>query len=106
MRQCLSWFEKASINESDGLALKTIAHYICANKYPSSVYPNPESGVMIESEDGFGVSVPGLPGCWSEGKTEKEALVNIADAIKDYLAVAEILAKEDQGQIREVEVVI
>ena len=61
---------------------------------------------LIESEEGFSVSVPGLPGCWSEGKTEKEALVNITDAIKDYLTVAESLVKEGHGQLREIEVVI
>jgi HicB_like antitoxin of bacterial toxin-antitoxin system len=32
------------------------------------------------------VSCPGLPGCWSQGTTEKEALENIQDAIREYLA--------------------
>lgn len=39
---------------------------------------------LRESDEGFSVSVPGLPGCWSQGATEQEALQNIQDAIKDY----------------------
>ena len=39
-----------------------------------------------ESEEGYSVSCPGLPGCWSQGKTEEEALENIRDAIQEYLA--------------------
>ena len=38
-----------------------------------------------ESEGGFSVSVPSLPGCASQGETEQEALVNIREAIKLYL---------------------
>jgi len=29
--------------------------------------------VLRESEESFSVSCPGLPGCWSQGKTEEEA---------------------------------
>jgi predicted RNase H-like HicB family nuclease len=43
---------------------------------------------LYSTEEGFSVSVPGLPGCWSQGDTEVEALENIADAIRDYLSVA------------------
>ena len=42
---------------------------------------------LHRSEEGFSVSVPGLPGCWSQGETEEEALVNIQHAIHEYLAV-------------------
>ena len=50
---------------------------------------------LIESEEGFAVSCPGLPGCWSQGATEEEALENIRDAIPEYLEVAnEQLRKE------------
>jgi len=58
--------------------------------------------VLIPSEEGFAVSCPGLPGCWSQGTTEEEALENIRDAIREYLdAVAELT----KGQVvREVEV--
>ena len=59
--------------------------------------------VLLEkSPEGVAVSCPGLPGCWSEGKTEDEALVNIQDAIREYLAVRDDLMKE--GDVREVEV--
>jgi predicted RNase H-like HicB family nuclease len=61
--------------------------------------------VLIQhSEEGFSVSVPGLPGCLSQGATESEALANIEDAIREYLAVAAELAEE--AEVREVEVAI
>jgi predicted RNase H-like HicB family nuclease len=41
--------------------------------------------LVHESEEGFSVSCPGLPGCWSQGETEEEALENIQDAIREYL---------------------
>lgn len=43
--------------------------------------------VIEQSDEGYAVSVPGLPGCHSQGATEEEALENIADAIAEYLAV-------------------
>jgi len=59
---------------------------------------------MHKSEEGFSVSVPGLPGCWSQGATEQEAMENIKDAIREYLAVVnEQLRGED---VREVEVTV
>jgi len=42
--------------------------------------------LLHESKEGFSVSCPGLPGCWSQGQTEEEALENIQDAIREYLA--------------------
>lgn len=58
--------------------------------------------VLNESEEGFSVSCPGLPGCWSQGATEEEALENIQDAITEYLAAVDQLV---QGQeVREVSV--
>ena len=59
---------------------------------------------LHKSEEGYSVSVPGLPGCWSQGATEQEALENIKDAIREYLSVVnEQLRGAD---IREVEVVV
>ncbi len=45
--------------------------------------------VLRQSEEGFSVSCPGLPGCWSQGATEEEALSNIQIAIREYVEVAE-----------------
>ena len=45
--------------------------------------------VLRKSEEGYSVSCPGLPGCWSQGEIEQEALANIQDAISEYLAVVE-----------------
>jgi predicted RNase H-like HicB family nuclease len=59
--------------------------------------------VFHRTEEGISVSVPGLPGCWSEGETEQEALENIREAIREYLAAA---ADRSRGQeVHEVEVV-
>jgi predicted RNase H-like HicB family nuclease len=60
--------------------------------------------VLHPSEEGFAVSCPGLPGCWSQGATEDEALANIRDAIEDYLAAVE--ESLDAGLVREVEVAV
>lgn len=57
---------------------------------------------LYRSEEGYSVSVPGLPGCCSQGATEEEALENIASAIREYLEVAAELAQE--AEVREVEV--
>ena len=48
--------------------------------------------ILIPSEEGFAVGCPALPGCWSQGNTEAEALANIADAIREYLDAVEELA--------------
>ena len=60
--------------------------------------------VLYRSDEGISVSVPALPGCWSEGDTEAEALENIQDAISEYLAVIEDRTRSEE--IREVEVVV
>jgi predicted RNase H-like HicB family nuclease len=59
---------------------------------------------LHKSEEGYSVSVPGLPGCWSEGATEQEALDNIQDAIREYLAAID---GQLRGQtVREVDVTV
>ncbi len=60
--------------------------------------------VLQESDEGFSVSVPGLPGCWSQGRTEAEALDNVRDAIKEYLSVISELTAG--ATVREVEVTV
>lgn len=57
---------------------------------------------LQQSEEGYSVSVPGLPGCWSQGATEQEALENIQAAIQEYLAARDELLKGTV--IREVEI--
>ena len=65
--------------------------------------------VLLPSEQGFAVSCPALPGCWSHGKDEPEAMANIREAIGEYLDVqAELLAREARAEgktalMREVE---
>ena len=57
--------------------------------------------VLNESEEGFSVSCPGLPGCWSQGATEEEALENIQDAIAEYLgAIDELIKGQDVREVR------
>ncbi len=48
-------------------------------------------------KEGDSAWVPGLPGCWSEGITEQEALSNIQEAISDYLAVAAEISQREAG---------
>ena len=47
--------------------------------------------LLHESEEGFSVSCPRLPGCWSQWATEEEALQNIQDAIAEYLAARDAI---------------
>jgi len=57
---------------------------------------------LKKTDEGYSVSVPGLPGCWSQGATEAEALENIRDAIESYLSVAN--EQLEGAEVREVEV--
>ncbi|MDY6837836.1 MAG: type II toxin-antitoxin system HicB family antitoxin [Thermodesulfobacteriota bacterium] len=60
--------------------------------------------VLRKTDDGYSVSCPGLPGCWSQGETEAEAVDNIKDAILEYLAaISESVQGED---VREVEIAV
>ncbi len=60
--------------------------------------------VVNQSEEGFSVSCPGLPGCWSQGETEEDALGNIREAIEDYLAAVSDSVKGEN--VREIEVAV
>ena len=63
------------------------------------------SRVMLrKSEEGYSVSCPGLPGCWSQGATEEEALANIQVAIGEYVKAAEELARDGESRVVEVAV--
>jgi predicted RNase H-like HicB family nuclease len=59
---------------------------------------------LYKSEEGYSVSCPGLPGCWSQGATEEEALENIQDAIKEYLEAVDGLIQD--AEVREVEITV
>ncbi len=62
------------------------------------------SVVLQSSEEGYSVSCPGLPGCWSQGQTDEEALENIRNAIREYLEAVKETFRE--AEVREVEVTI
>jgi predicted RNase H-like HicB family nuclease len=59
---------------------------------------------LLESEEGFSVSVPGLPGCLSQGRTREEALENIRSAIQEYLEVRDEVFREPGVELAEVTV--
>ena len=57
---------------------------------------------LEQNEEGWSVHVPGLPGCWSQGITEGEAIDNIQDAIREYLAARDELVQG--ADIREIDI--
>lgn len=59
---------------------------------------------LEKTEEGIAVWRPGLPGCWSQGKTEEEALENIKDAIETYLATVDELSMNKTSRFVEVAV--
>jgi predicted RNase H-like HicB family nuclease len=58
--------------------------------------------VLHHSEEGYSVSCPGLPGCWSQGATEEDALSNIQTAIREYVEAAEELSRDADSRLVEV----
>ena len=65
--------------------------------------------VLVRSDEGYSVSVPSLPGCWSQGDTEAEAIDNIKIAVQEYLSVKDDLEGKDLAEgaeIREIELAI
>jgi len=59
---------------------------------------------LERTDEGYAVWCPGLPGCWSQGTTEEEALENIKAAIETYLATVEGLTKDETTRLVEVPV--
>ncbi|MFM2310998.1 hypothetical protein C7B62_17055 [Pleurocapsa sp. CCALA 161] len=57
---------------------------------------------LKKSEEGYAVWCPGLPGCWSQGETEEEALENIKDAISIYLETVEEINQDADARYVEV----
>ncbi len=60
--------------------------------------------VLRQSDEGYSVSVAGLPGCWSQGATEEEAIENITDAIREYLAALNDLLRD--ADVREIDLAV
>ena len=59
--------------------------------------------IITEGKDGwYVVEVPALPGCISQGKTKKEALENIKEAIGLYLEPEDDISVMGAGQMAEV----
>jgi predicted RNase H-like HicB family nuclease len=57
---------------------------------------------LKKTEEGYSIWVPGLPGCWSQGKTEAEALENIKDAIQLYLDTVDELTTDKDSRYVEI----
>jgi predicted RNase H-like HicB family nuclease len=57
---------------------------------------------LEKTDESYAVWCPGLPGCWSQGATEEEALENIKDAIETYLATVDELLKDKVTRLVEV----
>jgi len=57
--------------------------------------------VVHQSEYGYDIHCPLLPGCHSQGDTLEEALGNIKDAIVTYL---QMISEEEKGKLYEVEI--
>ena len=51
--------------------------------------------ILKRSEEGYAVGCPALPGCWSQGATEQEALANIRVAIEEYLEARQSLLEDE-----------
>lgn len=58
--------------------------------------------VLEKTAERYGVSVPGRPGCWSQGASELEAIANARFAIEEYLAARDEMLQG--ADVREVEV--
>lgn len=64
--------------------------------------------ILEPGEDGYVVAqCPALPGCWSQGRTDEEALANIQEAIELYVeSLAANGEKIPQEEVRTVEVTL
>ena len=62
--------------------------------------------VVIEKDEAgyFVAEVPALPGCFSQGKTRKEAIANVKEAIEGWLEVMEAKQSFDSARLVEVAV--
>jgi PAS domain S-box-containing protein len=76
----------------DKIEIKMLWRYSMTIKYKVNI---------CRTGEGFSVWVPGLPGCWSQGQTEIDALENIKDAIESYLETVEELTKRKKCAVLE-----
>ena len=61
--------------------------------------------VIEKDESGYYVAeVPALPGCFSQGKTRKEAVANIKEAIDGWLEVMESKQSFDRTRLIELSI--
>ena len=61
--------------------------------------------IIEQDEKGYFVAeVPALPGCLSQGRTRKEAIANIKEAIEGWLEVMESKKSLEPSQLVEVSV--
>ena len=74
----LAYLSKLKSTEDSKIDTRTIPTTICAMNYRVSLF---------QSDEGWAVSCPDLPGCHSQGATREEALANIRDAIRLWLEV-------------------
>ena len=59
--------------------------------------------ILEQGEDGYFVACcPSLKSCWSQGRTEEEALKNIREAIELYLEPDEKLTEDSKHKVYEV----
>jgi predicted RNase H-like HicB family nuclease len=62
---------------------------------------------IYQDEDGVYIAeCPSIPGCVSQGKTEAEAEANVADAIRECLAVRAERGMPPTVTTREVEIMV
>jgi predicted RNase H-like HicB family nuclease len=57
---------------------------------------------LKKTDEEYSIWCPTLPGCWSQGRTEAEALENIEDAIQEYLAALQELNPAEETRYVEV----
>jgi len=57
---------------------------------------------LRQTNEGYSVWCPSLPGCWSQGDSVSEAIDNIKDAIRMYIKTAYTL--RNANTIKHVEV--
>ena len=60
--------------------------------------------VLQKTDEGYSVHCPGLPGCWSQGDTEAEAIENIKDSVTEYISAIYDSIKD--ADIREIDVAV